>query len=135
MGSDEIDLIDLKRMDYAAKVPVGGSPRPYAVSRNEKTMYAALTDLHGFAIVSVPERKVVRRIELPPAPPSTCALEPRTPTHGLAMSPDGKQLWVTSLADGGVYVDDVQTGQFRRSFRLERARTGLRFPPTAATAR
>jgi YVTN family beta-propeller protein len=109
MGSDEIDLIDLRRMDYAAKIPVGGIPRPYTVSTDGRTLYTALTDLHGFVVASVPERKVVARVDLPPAPPSTCALEPRTPTHGLGLTPDGSQLWVTSLADGRLYVYDVAT--------------------------
>lgn len=109
MGSHEIDLIDLKKLDYSDKIPVGGIPRPYAVSRDGKRMYVALTDLHGFVIASIPERKVISRVELPPAPPSTCALEPRTPTHGLELSPDGRELWVTSLADSGVYVYDIAT--------------------------
>jgi len=109
MGSHEIDVIDLKKLAYSGKIPVGGIPRPYAVTKDGKTMYVALTDLHGFVVVSIPERKVIRRVELPSAPPLTCLLEPRTPTHGLELSPDGKELWVTSLADGGVYVYDIAT--------------------------
>lgn len=107
MGDDEIDLIDLQKMDYIAKIPVGGIPRPYVVSSDEKTLYSALTDFHGFVIASVPERKVIARVELPPAPPADCVLEPHTPTHGLALTPDGRELWVTSLGDSGVYVYDV----------------------------
>jgi len=109
MGDGEIDRIDLKTMDYVQKIPMGGVPRPYAVSKNEKVLYAALTDLHGFVIASIPDQKVTARVELPPAPPLHCALEPHTPTHGLELSPDGKELWVTSLADAGVYVYDVRT--------------------------
>jgi YVTN family beta-propeller protein len=109
MGDHEIDLIDLKKMDDVEKIPVGGIPRPYAVSKDGKTLYSALTNLHGFVIASIPDRKVIARVNLPPAPPSSCVLEPHTPTHGLELSPDDKQLWVTSLADSGVYVYDVAT--------------------------
>lgn len=109
MGDHEIDLIDLQKMDYIAKIPVGGIPRPYVVSSDEKMLYSALTDFHGFVIASIPERKVSARVELPPAPPANCVLEPHTPTHGLALSPDGRELWVTSLGDSGVYVYDVAT--------------------------
>ena len=109
MGSHEIDIIDLRKLEYSSKIPVGGIPRPYAVSRDGKTMYVALTDLHGFVVVSIPERKVISQVDLPPAPPSTCPLEPHTPTHGLELSPNGRELWVTSLADGGVYVYDIPT--------------------------
>jgi YVTN family beta-propeller protein len=108
MGDHEIDLIDLKTMQYSAKIPVNGTPRPYAVSRDGNTLYSALSDFHGFVIASIPEKKVIGRVALPPAPPSTCALEPHTPTHGLALTPDDKHLWVTSLGDDGVYVYDVK---------------------------
>lgn len=107
MGSDEVDRIDLATMTYSEKIPVGGIPRPYAVSPDEKRLYVALTDFHGFVIASIPQCKVVGRVELPPAPPSHCPLEPHTPTHGLGLSPDGAQLWVTSLADSLVYVYDI----------------------------
>jgi YVTN family beta-propeller protein len=111
MGSDEIDRIDLKTMTYSEKIPVGGIPRPYAISADESKMYVALSDFHGFAIASIPLRKIILRVNLRPAPPSQCALEPHTPTHGLALSPDGSQLWVTSLADARVYVYDTRTNK------------------------
>ena len=109
MGSNEIEVVDLKKMDYSARIPTGGIPRPYAVSTDEKRLYTALTNLHGFTIADIPSRKVIERVELPPAPPLDCPLEVNTPTHGLALSPDDKQLWVTSLADGGIYVYDIAT--------------------------
>jgi YVTN family beta-propeller protein len=107
MGDNEIDRIDLTTMEYAARIPTGGIPRPYAVSNDEKTLYTAITKLHGFTVADIAARKVIGRVELPPAPPLDCPLEVDTPTHGLALTPDGKQLWVTSLADAGVYVYDV----------------------------
>jgi len=107
MGDGQIDLIDLQKMDYVAKIPVGGIPRPYVVTKDETTIYSALTDFHGFVIASIPERKVIERVALPPAPPAACVLEPHTPTHGLALTPDGRELWVTSLGDSGIYVYDV----------------------------
>ena len=118
MGSHEIDAIDLKKMDYAMKVPVPGIPRPYAVSKKDKRLYVALSDFHGFAVVSIPDKKLIEQVELPPAPPSTCALEPHTPTHGLELTPDGKELWVTSLGDSGIYVYDVATKKISPEIRV-----------------
>jgi YVTN family beta-propeller protein len=111
MGDHEINQIDLKKMAYAKKIPVGGIPRPYAVSKDGKKLYVALTDFHGFVVVSVPDQKIVARVELPPGPPLACRLEPHTPTHGIELTPDGKELWVTSLADGGVYVYEIASKQ------------------------
>ncbi len=104
MGDNEIDRIDLRTMSYSAHVKTGGIPRPYAVSKDGNTIYSAITDLHGFVVASTSEAKVVAKVELPPAPPENCPLELKTPTHGLELSPDGRRLWVTSLADGLVYV-------------------------------
>jgi YVTN family beta-propeller protein len=97
MGGDSVNLIDLKTLSYVDEIPVTGIPRPIAVSQDEKTMYVALSDFHGFVIVDVPGRKVIQTVELPPAPHNTNPLEPHTETHGLALSPDGRELWVTSL--------------------------------------
>lgn len=129
MGDHEIDEIDLKKVDYIAKIPVGGVPRPYAVTKDEKTLYSALTDLHGFVIASLPEKKVVARVNLPSAPPSSCVLEPRTPTHGIELSPNGKQLWVTSLADSGVYVYDVATKKISREIHTGACPNWIAFTP------
>jgi YVTN family beta-propeller protein len=129
MGDHQVDEIDLEKMEYVAKVPVGGIPRPYAVTKDGKTLYSAITDLHGFVIASVPERKVVARVNLPPAPPSTCALEPHTPTHGLELSPDGKTLWVTSLADGGVYVYDVAAQKISKEIHTGACPNWITFTP------
>jgi YVTN family beta-propeller protein len=129
MGSDEIDVIDLKKMEYSAKIPVGGIPRPYAVSLDGKRLYSALTDLHGFVIVDLPARKVLTRVELPPAPPLNCPLEARTPTHGLELSPDGKELWVTSLADSGVYVYDIATGKTSKEIHTGLCPNWITFTP------
>ena len=109
MGSNEIDVIDLKKMEYSARIPTGGIPRPYAVSSDEKRLYVALTSLHGFVIADIPARKVIERVDLPPAPPLDCPLEVNTPTHGLALTPDGREIWATSLADGGIYPYDLAT--------------------------
>jgi YVTN family beta-propeller protein len=129
MEGHEIDRIDLKTMEYAEKIPVGGIPRPYAISKDEKTMYVALTSFHGFARVSVPDQKVVERVDLPPAPPAACELEPDTPTHGLALSPNGKELWVTSLADSGVYVYDIATKKISAEITTGKCPNWIAFSP------
>jgi YVTN family beta-propeller protein len=111
MGDDKVLLVDLKGLRYAAEIPVGGVPRPLAVTRDGKTLYCALSDLHGFVIADVPARKVVRKVELPPLPPGAKLPVPRTPTHGLELTPDGKELWVTSCATDTVYVFDTARGE------------------------
>jgi len=111
MGGHEVDLIDLEKMDYAAHIPVGGRPRPYVVSPDGKTMYVALAELHGFVIVDIPGEKVLERVEIPREHATLRKLEYETPdtlTHGLALTPDGSELWVSSLLDDAMYIYDVK---------------------------
>ncbi|HYM79129.1 MAG TPA: cytochrome D1 domain-containing protein [Candidatus Dormibacteraeota bacterium] len=111
MGSHEIDLIDLEKMDFAAHLPAGGRPRPYTVSSDGKTMYVAVADLHGFVIVDIPTQKVVERVEIPAEHATLKKLQYETQdtlTHGLALTPDGSELWVSSLKDDAMYIYDVK---------------------------
>jgi len=111
MGSKEIDLIDLEKMDYAAHIPAGGRPRPYVVSSDGKTMYVAVADLHGFIIVDIPGQKVIERVEIPAQHATLRKLEYETQdtlTHGLALTPDGSELWISSLLDDAMYIYDVK---------------------------
>jgi len=115
MGDHSIYRIDLEKMDYDLNIPVGGVPRPYVITRDGRTMYVALTDLHGFTIVNISEKKVVRRVEMPAEHPKPHEhpFEPiNTLTHGLALSPDEKELWVTSLLDDGMYVYEISSQKF-----------------------
>jgi YVTN family beta-propeller protein len=111
MGSHEVDLIDLEKMNFAAHIPVGGRPRPYTVSSDGKTMYVAVADLHGFVVVDIPGQKVIDRVEIPAEHATLKKLQYETQdtlTHGLALSPDGSELWVSSLKDDAMYIYDVK---------------------------
>ncbi len=112
MRGQQVNMIDLRTLEYIAEIPVGGVPRPIAVDHDEKTMYVALSNFHGFAIVDIPSRKVVHRVEFPPLPPNT-DLRPllNTATHGLMLTPDGKELWAASVPTGNVFVYDVASGK------------------------
>ena len=130
MGSNEIEVIDLKKMDYSAQNSRPAvSPALMRSRTDEKRLYTALTNLHGFVIADIPSRKVIERVELPPAPPLDCPLEVNTPTHGLALTPDGKQLWVTSLADGGIYVYDFATKKTSPLIHVGKCPNWIAFSP------
>jgi len=113
MGAEQINVIDLTTMTYSAKITVGGIPRPYVVTPDGTTMYVAVTDLHGFMKVDVASGKM-QRVAMPSEnhTPKQRPFEPsNTLTHGLALSPDGTELWVTSLLDDSLYVYDVKANK------------------------
>ncbi|HEY4077011.1 MAG TPA: hypothetical protein VGM26_08770 [Rhizomicrobium sp.] len=102
-----IRRIDLTKMEITNDVRVAGDPRPFIVTPDEKTLYTALSGLHGFATIDIPN-KMMSQVALPPMPWMNCRVEPpNTPVHGIALTADGKKLWITSVSDSGIYVYDL----------------------------
>jgi len=137
MSGHEIDLIDLEKMDYAAHIPVGGRPRPYVVSPDGNTMYVALADLHGFVIVDIPEKKVLERVEIPSEHATLRKLQYEsqdTLTHGLALTPDGSELWVSSLLDDAMYIYDVKAKKITGRVSTGMGPNWIVFTPTGKYA-
>ena len=112
MASNEIDVVDFDKLDYAAHIPVGGMPRPFVASKDGRTLYVAVSNLHGFNIVDVSTQKLLQKVELlsqHPGPPRPRKYEtPDTYTHGLALTPDETEIWVTSLLDDCIYIYDLR---------------------------
>jgi YVTN family beta-propeller protein len=127
---NQVNMIDLGTLDYIAQIPVGGQPRPIAVDHEEKTLYVALSNFHGFVVADVALRKVVHKVEFPPLPPDT-DLRPllNTATHGLMLTPDGKELWAASVPTGSVFVYDVPTGRVSAPIAVGQYPNWIAFSP------
>jgi YVTN family beta-propeller protein len=108
MGDNKLTAIDIGTEEPVFAIPVGGVPRPVAFDGEPgsvpKRLFVQLSDLHGFAVVDFAARKVVTNVLLPDGPPGAVPLIPRTFSHGMAVSPDRKTLWVNSLLDNSVTV-------------------------------
>jgi len=60
-------------------------------------MFVQLSDLHGFAVVDFPTHREIARVILPEVPGATKSLSVQgSPSHGIAVAPDGRTLWATS---------------------------------------
>jgi len=104
-----INRIDLTKMEYTDFVNVGGDPRPFIVTPDEKTIFTALSGLHGAATIDL-ANKSQTELALPAMPLMNCKVEPsNTPTHGIALTGDRKKLWITSVSGGGIYIYDLAT--------------------------
>jgi YVTN family beta-propeller protein len=105
----DIAKVDMKTMEIVQKTKVNGEARPFIVTPDLNTMYVALSDLSGVAIVDVPAQTIAE-VVLPPTKLMPCTIEPgNTPTHGIGLGPDMKKLWITDVADAGVYTYDLTT--------------------------
>jgi YVTN family beta-propeller protein len=102
-----INRIDMTKLEYSDYVNVAGDPRPFIVSADEKTIFTALSGLHGFATIDRPS-KMESMVTLGSMPLMSCRIEPaNTPTHGIERTPDRKKLWITSVSNGAVYIYDI----------------------------
>ncbi|MBI3695255.1 MAG: TIM barrel protein [Acidobacteria bacterium] len=102
MGEDKITIVDVATQSALGAIPVGGEPRPAAITNDNKRMYVALTGLHGFVIADIAQRKVIDKVELPPAEVQDVSTYGYTPTHGIALRPDNKQFWITNVFGNAV---------------------------------
>ena len=86
-----------------------GGVRPMAFEAHPdgttKRLFVQISNYHGVYVVDFANRKVVRRLDMPSLPISRVTNDALqgSPGHGLAVSPDGRQLWSTSKPNGHVY--------------------------------
>ena len=106
MGS-RITIYDTATHRQLAEIAPGNWVRPIALCRDEALAYVALSALHGFAVIDLKQGKTIRRVELPALPPGTEWPPYQTLTHGLALTPDERELYVTSMAGKAIYAFSV----------------------------
>lgn len=103
MLGSRITVFDTATHKQIAEIAPGDWVRPIAIRRDESLAYVALSKLHGFAVVDLKQEKTIRRVELPALPQGVEIPPYDTLTHGLALTPDERELYVTSMAGRAVY--------------------------------
>ena len=107
MAGSRITVYDTATHKQINEIAPGDWVRPIALRRDESLAYVALSKLHGFAVIDLKEGKTIRRVELPALPAGTVAPPYDTLTHGLALTPDEHELYVTSMAGKAIYALSV----------------------------
>lgn len=97
-------ILDPASQTVVDQISMGSGVRPMAIPRQGSQIYVALSKLHGFAVFDVDQKKIIKRIELPPLPPDTPRPFLDTYTHGLLLVNSERELWVTSCPGSAVYV-------------------------------
>jgi len=103
-----VNVIDVPTNELAWSVPMGQGVRPMAISTNpdgsSKWIFVQLSDLNGFAVVDFATRKEIKRIQNPELPPGRETVpQGADPSHGIAVTSDGKTLVVNSRLNNAVY--------------------------------
>ncbi|MEQ2527679.1 cytochrome D1 domain-containing protein [Bacillaceae bacterium CLA-AA-H227] len=82
--SNDISLIDTKKMEVIATIPVGTTPNELEPSMDDKYIFTANVTDGTISVVDVLKQKVIKTIETGDG------------THGLELSPDGKFLYAAN---------------------------------------
>ena len=103
-----INVIDATTEEPAWTLKMDLGIRPMTFSTNPdgstKWIFAQLTGFNGFAVVDFVTRKEIRRVENPPLPPGKMTVpEGSDPSHGMAVTADGKTLVVCSRLNNYLY--------------------------------
>jgi YVTN family beta-propeller protein len=126
IAASTISVIDTAGDTLAWTLTLDAGIRPMVFTRNAdgstKEIVVQLSNFHGFAVVDFATRKELRRVALPDPPgqeKETQGLQ-GSPSHGLALTPDDRMLWVTSK-----YYDYVAAYSVPEYKLLKTVRVGL----------
>ena len=93
--------------------PFSAAIRPFTVNGALTKIYANVNDLLGFEIGDLKTGKVLQRVEVTgfekgPVKRHGC------PSHGIALSPDEKELWLADGHNGQIHIFDLTGGTVRQ---------------------
>jgi YVTN family beta-propeller protein len=110
--SNMMDVIDTKTNEIAWSLLMTPAPSPMAISKNPdgstKWIFAQLGDRNGFQVVDFATQKKIDEIKLPEiAVEKRVPKGPPAPSHGIAITADGKTLLVNSRLNSALYAYSV----------------------------
>jgi DNA-binding beta-propeller fold protein YncE len=109
LESPVLFLADPKTHTVSAKVgPFGHSIRPFTVNAAQTLCFVNVDDLLGFEVGDLRTGKVLHRVEV--AGYEKGAVKRHgCPSHGVGLTPDERELWVTDAANRRLHVFDATT--------------------------
>jgi YVTN family beta-propeller protein len=133
MDGEKLTVINVKTEEPEFSIPTGGIPRPVVIDANPdgtiKRLFVQLSKLHGVETIDWKTRQITGKIMLAPAPAGARPLIPDTFSHGMAISPDHKTLWVDSLLNNTVTVFSMPDLKMMRTIAIGRGPDWMVFTP------
>jgi YVTN family beta-propeller protein len=103
-----VSVVDTATNEMAWVIQLDRGIRPMTMSTNPdgstKFLFVQLTDFNGFAVIDFASREEIKRIKNPDLPPGKKEVpQGADPSHGMAVTPDGKLLLVNSRLNNMLY--------------------------------
>ena len=105
----KVTVIDQKTEEILWTVPTEDGVRPIGFEKNAdgstKRLFVQLSNFNGFITIDFKTHQIVDKIKLPEAAPGEKVTEglQGAPSHGIAVTPDGKTLCVLSKMNTRIY--------------------------------
>jgi len=135
IGAETLTVIDTSTDKSLWSMHFDGGVRPMAFETNPdnstKRIFVQISNFHGVYVIDFEQKAVTDQLWMPELPISQTnndALQ-GSPGHGLAVSPDGSQLWSTSKPNGYVYAWSLPDLTFLGGVRVGRVPDWLTMTP------
>lgn len=103
-----ITIIDIKTLEPVWDFKFNAGVRPVAFEKGPdgltSRMFVQRSDLHGFEVIDFKTHESKGAVRLPDDPISLVGMQSGAPSHGIAVAPDNKTLWVNSSVAGAVFI-------------------------------
>ena len=117
-NGNTMTIADMATMKPTGTITFSDHVRVFVINHDATRVYANLNNLLGFEIADVKTRKVIKRIEAPAemwkakwADPNQHFYGHGAPMHGIAMTPDESEIWISDAINNQVLVYD-NTGEW-----------------------
>ena len=107
LKSPILTVMDAKTHDVSATVgPFGNVIRPFTVNGSQTLCFVNVNGLLGFEVGDLRSGKFLHRVEIPGSKSGT---EKRhgCPSHGIGLTPDETELWLTDAANSKLHIFDA----------------------------
>jgi YVTN family beta-propeller protein len=114
-GSYHVLIADVSTHKLVSEIPTSDAPRPLALSKSGKRLYANVDTLIGFEVFDTEHRKRLHRVE---AEVPAELLRVASRSHGIGLRPDEKELWMCDVFHDRTYVFDLTADPPRQTHTI-----------------
>jgi DNA-binding beta-propeller fold protein YncE len=102
-----ITVVDARSHVVAKEIgPFGDVVRPFTINGAQSLVFANVNNLLGFEVADLSTGKVLHRIEVTGVPVANSPVH-GTPSHGIAMTADEREIWVADNTNHKLHVFDA----------------------------
>ena len=120
--NQKLYVLDIASLSVVGHVELPDAPRPIIIHPKGHRVYVNRDGLLGFEVVDTVARKRIATAKF-----EMTREERATPSrsHGIGVTPDGREVWSTDINNGVVHVFDVTSDEPKHIARLETGRSPL----------